>query len=269
VAEIVAVGTGVSDYRVGDRILTNQSHRSAFICPAEKIIARIPKEVSSPEASVTYLYQLGYSALLRGSLCPGHHVFVVGLGTLGLATLSLASLFGANAYGVSRHASSLKLAEDFGARKAVGKDDPQGVERLAQATGEGGADLVVTTSNSWDDWRLALRLARRGGTIAVLGFPGRAQGAPDFNPLDSQFFYDRQLTLVACGLSPDRSVPPWDIRFTLSRNCAFLLDLIRQKRIPAGRLVSDTLNWADLEQAYQRVEAGTSGPGTFVLEWKK
>src|SRR5689334_8047017 len=42
VASVLAAGSAVSDLRPGDRVITFQSHRSAFICAASEVVARVP-----------------------------------------------------------------------------------------------------------------------------------------------------------------------------------------------------------------------------------
>ncbi len=269
VAEVIGKGRAAAQYEVGDRILTFQSHRSAFVCPEEKVILKVPPDADLKATATTYLFHLGYNALLRGDFQPGHNVAVLGLGALGLTTVALAALFGAGVYALSNQAASLKLAEEFGARGAWRKDTPHLGERLSEATGGTGIDLLVTTSNSWEDWWLALSLVRKGGKICVMGFPGRTEPLANFNPLDSRFFYDNQLSLIAGGYSPDYEISASDIRFTVKRNCRFLLDLILQGKLPARRLISRTADWQEIGRVYEALASRRSPLLICILEWRK
>jgi len=268
VAEVIAKGSSASKYEVGDRILTFQSHRSAFVCTEGSIITKIPDNVDLIEATTTYLFHLGYNALLKGDLKPGHNVAVVGLGTLGLTTVALASLFGARVYAFSNQPTSLELAKVFGAHLASRKDSQNILEVIHQDTKGTGIDIVVSTSNSWPDWRLAISLPRKGGKVCVLGFPGRTEPIPDFNPLDSRFFYDNQLTIIACGYSPDYVIDAHDIRFTIKRNCKFLLGLIIDKELPAGRLISSVFDWHEIGTVYETIAKRKAPYLTGILKWK-
>ncbi|HZU83466.1 MAG TPA: zinc-binding dehydrogenase, partial [Polyangiaceae bacterium] len=265
VAEILAVGSGVDGLAPGERILTFQSHRSAFVCDAREVVAKVPARVESRPAAVTYLFQLGYNAILKGGLLPGHHLGVLGLGTLGLATVALGARFGADVHAFSDQEGLRSAALGLGAQHAWAKD--VAAAEIARASGGFGLDLVVTTSNSWADWRLALELPRKEGTIAVLGFPGRAEGPPPFNPIASEFFYDRQLRLVAAGQSPEIDAMPHEVRFTVKRNCAFLLDLIARNALAAERLIGFEAPYRDLVAAYEALDARSGRPGTGVLRW--
>ena len=66
------------------------------------------------------------------------------------------------------------------------------------------------------------RWRARGGRISILGFPGRGEPLPDFNPLDPKWFYGKQLTLIGAGFSPRIECQPADLRFNLRRNLEYL-----------------------------------------------
>ena len=268
VAKILAVGKKVSDYNEGDFILTHQSHRSAFICSADQILAKVPSSADLASASTTYLFHLGYNALMKGEVRVGHNIAVIGMGTLGLTTVAVSKLFGTTTFALSGANKLLPLAEKLGARRAFNKNDLKITEMLANETGNLGIDVVVTTSNRWPDWNLALRLPRKGGKICVIGFPGRTEPIPDFNPLDSRYFYDKQLSIVACGYTPDNQLPPHDMRFNLKRNCKFLLEQIINNSLPASQIISSIEPWTRIEEIYQTMTVRKDATVTVVLEWK-
>lgn len=271
-ARVSAVGEWVRGFAPGDLILTLESHRSHFICGADEVLLKVPageySEAQLIEASTTYLFHQGYGALLRGDLKPGQYVGVVGMGTLGLATVAVANRFGARPFAFSERPDARANALQLGARCAFGKcHDKAQRAALHTATARTGLDIVVLASSSWQDWQLALELARPGGTVCVLGFPGREQSTPPFNPLDPRLFYRKQLTLIACGYTSDMAIDPRDIRFTIRRNCAYLLELIVDGALPARRLVSDVLPWHRIGEVYERIAAREPGFLTAVLKW--
>ncbi len=266
VAEVVAVGPGASTVRPGQRILTYQSHRSAFICPESEVILTVPADLELGDAAVTYLFHLGYSALIRAGMLAGSRVAVVGLGCLGLTSVAVARMAGAVVYAYSNVAGRDVLARRMGARMARRKAEV--TEATLKEDGGGtGFDLVINTSNSWADWFLSVRLARKGGTVCVLGFPGRNEPTPEQNPLASQWFYDKQLALVACGQLAESPVPAWENRFTIKRNCAYLLEQIQQGVLPARELVSRRVPASGLESIYRDLDQHQPDLVTALLEW--
>jgi threonine dehydrogenase-like Zn-dependent dehydrogenase len=239
IAQIIAAGKKVKGYQVGDIILTHQSHRSAFICSSDVILAKIPEEADLPQSSTTYLFHLGYNSLLRGDVRPGHNAAVLGLGTLGLTTVAVSKLFGTKTMALTGRESVFPIATDMGADIVVNKDDP----KLNQ-------------------------IISKMGKICVLGFPGRTHPVPDFNPLDSSTFYDKQLNIIACGYTPGNSLPPEDMRFNLKRNCRYLLDQILNGNLPAHKIISDVVAWTEIGDLYQALTKRKKGLITAVLKWK-
>ncbi|MDH5645362.1 MAG: zinc-binding alcohol dehydrogenase [Candidatus Heimdallarchaeota archaeon] len=266
VAEVIAIGDNVKQYKVGDKILNFQSHRTSFICTEESIGALIPEGADLAEAATTYLFHLGYNALLKGDFKPGMSVAVVGLGTVGLTSTALASSFGGVTYAFSNQMNSLKIARELGAESVFRKSDSGLKEKIYDLT-DGGIDLVISTSGSWEDWRLAVSIARKEGTVCVIGFPGRTQPIADFNPLDSQYFYDSQLRIISCGHTSTLDVATHEIRFNIKRNCAFLLKEIIQNKIPATSIISSVVPWNELQSVYEAMASRTPGLVTSVLKW--
>jgi threonine dehydrogenase-like Zn-dependent dehydrogenase len=259
VAEVLATGEGVRSVARGDRVLTFSSHRSHFVLDESEVLLCLPDGCPADVASVTYLFHLGYNAILRSRVLAGSRVVVLGLGALGLATVAVARIAGARVLAVSEHERARQLAADFGAEAAEG--------RQAAGSRTDWADVVVATTNSWSDWHLALRVAARMGTVAVLGFPGRESPPGDFNPLDSRFFYAKQLRIEAVGLSPERPDSRGFLRFNERDNLQFLLDRIRDGGLPAGRMISGRFPPDRLEEAYRSLVERRDSPVTYVLEW--
>lgn len=262
VACVVEAGAAVSSVQRGDLVLTHQSHRSAFACGDDAILAVAPGDADPVTLSVTYLFQLGLAALQKAGFVAGMRVAVIGLGPIGLGAVAMVHLGGGSAYAVSDQPAARALAGRFGARTAMARASGVDTELLPD-----GADIVVVTTNGWNDWKLALRLARRGGVVAMLGFPGRGQPAPPFNPLASEYVYDKQLTLMGCGAAIESDVPEHEARFTLKRNMAWLVDLVLAGQLPAGLLATDVLPAPSIESAYARLEAREPGLVTIGLTW--
>ncbi len=128
--------------------------------------------------------------------------------------------------------------------------------------------MIILTSDAWEDWLLAMQLVRKGGTLGVIGFPGRGLAAPSFNPLDSQYFYDKSLRIVAAGNMSTSNAAPHEVRFTRRRNCAFLLELIASGKLPARRLISGEHPWHELPEVYASLENRSRGGLTHLLKWK-
>lgn len=267
VAQVQMVGEAVSDLEPGDYILTHQSHRDCFQCDRDQVLLRFKNlsQENQKRLATTYLYHLGYMALLEGGYRPGFEVAIVGMGALGFAAASLVSVYGgvpkiysgrSNAGGIVKH---VPFAQYFAKSEAW---------NVAQsAAGLDGADLVINTSDAWSDYELCLKIVRRGGTVALLGFPGRGMDANGFNPLDSKYLYDKAITVRQISHVSELDVQPIDLRFTLKRNLAHLFSLLESKRLDPTPLLNMEYHWTELNKAYQVLEARTEGCLSAILDW--
>jgi len=260
-AKVIKVGNSVTEIHVGDYVLTDQSHRTAFICDQSEVLLCIKEQDKQllKKITATYLYHLGYSALLAADYKPGHQIAIIGMGVLGITTASLSRVFGASPF----------IFTNQKMETPAFKKEYLGLNFMYELCGMDGVDIVINTSNKWEDHRLCLQLARKGGSIVCLGFPGRAEEAPNFNPLDSQFFYDKQLTIKHCGYFPDVKVDPIDIRFTVKRNIKYLSSLIFQNRLDPLEILQKEFSWKKLDDAYTLLSARKEGSHTVLIDWGK
>lgn len=263
VAEVIQVGSDTSGIAPGDLVYTHQSHRSAFVVSQNAALAKLPPSFSSHVISPAYLYRLAWSALRRGGIKSDMKVAVVGLGVIGLATVQLARLLGAEVSAFSHRREAQEKALECGARAA------QGIEAQdVLAEWQGLADLVVTTSNRWNDWRLAMELTRQNGQIAVLGFPGRGQPTPDINPLDSSLFYEKQLSVIAAriGILPGVEHSRDEEQQSMRQDMVQIVQWIVEGDLDSSKLVHAVRPWSELPEIYGELEHGAP-PGVIVLDW--
>ena len=128
------------------------------------------------------------------------------------------------------------------------------------------ADLIITTSNSWEDWELALRLAKPNGTISVLGFPGRNEAAPNFNPLEPKYFYDKKIAVIPVGRTYKLKNEA-DASNMIKNNCREILNLMSAKKLFPKNLISGIYDYSKIEQAYKKLLEKDQKSITYILKW--
>jgi len=268
-AKVTQVGASVSDIFIGDYILTHQSHRTAFICNKSEVLLHVtePSEVMRKRLTATYLYHLGYAALLAGGYKPGCQVAVVGMGTVGLTTASLVKAFGSQPLIFTDQDIGKTPMQKMGFTSIFRKSYAV-AEFMSQLCGMDGVDISINTSNKWSDYLLCLQLVRQGGEMVCIGFPGRGEAAPEFNPLDSQYFYDKQLTIRHCGYMPDVDVSAIDIRFTLKRNIQYLSTLILVSLVDPLDILSLESSWVNLDTVYRSLASRQAGVYSALIDWR-
>lgn len=172
--EVEALGPGVADLRIGQRVL-------AFIggngC-REKVTVRasgaipIPNGVSDETAAaipVTYGTAL-HAFKDRAALKAGESVAVLGAaGGAGIAALEVARLMGARVIAVASSAEKLDLARAHGASDGVNYETEDLKACLKELTGRQGVD-VLYDSVGGDHAEPALRAMAWEGRYLVIGF---------------------------------------------------------------------------------------------------
>ena len=266
VAEIIAVGSDVSNFKVGQRVLTFSSHRSHFIAKTKEVLAIIPDSVSSKLASTSYIYHLGYDAVINSNVKYGSSVVILGLGIIGLGAVIASKMSGGKVFAITNHNSPKQIALAMGANKVFSRND---IPALKSLLGKRLADVVITTSNSWSDWEVALDIAGMNSNICILGFPGRGDEDIPFNPLDSRYLYHKQLKLQAVGHAPEDNDSRQFLKFNEKDNLNFILEEIGKKNIDPSLIISGEMHWNELDNAYKKLSTREGSPLTFILNWDK
>ena len=267
VARVMHAGDDVAtSLPTGVLVYTHAAHRDTLKISADRVVAVLPQGLEPRLASPAYLYRLAWNALRRGRFRSDHTVSVIGLGAIGLAAVQLAHNFVADCHAISGHETALEIAKKAG---ATPMSRANAIARHLDDTARSGglSDITVTTTNSWDDWQLALSLTRFNGSICVLGFPGRGEPKPDENPLGSKFFYDRQLNISASGFGPEKPGTGEEDAAVLKADTAQILEWIRDRALKPEMLIGETIRAADFPGACEQMAKRRSHPGTIVLDW--
>ena len=85
VGTVIAVGEGVADFKVGDRVASN-GHHAEYVCIPQNLAVHIPENVSDDEATFTVIGSIGLQGLRLANPTMGETFVVIGLGLIGLLT---------------------------------------------------------------------------------------------------------------------------------------------------------------------------------------
>jgi hypothetical protein len=100
-----------------------------------------------------------------------------------------------------------------------------------------------------------------------LGFPGRTEPPGTFNPLDSRYFYARQLRIEAVGMSAEKRDPRGFARFNERDNLAHIAALMAAGSLKPAALVSGSYPARELERAYRELLAAERAAPTCLIRW--
>jgi propanol-preferring alcohol dehydrogenase len=121
-----------------------------------------------------------YKGLKETEVRPGQWVAISGIGGLGHIAVQYAKAMGLQVAALDVTEDKLALARRLGAEVAVNAKSPDAVAQVTKATG-GGAHGVLVTAVSPPAFAQALRLARRRGTVSLVGLPPGDFATPIFD----------------------------------------------------------------------------------------
>lgn len=177
--EVVAVGNGVTDFKVGDRV--SGGNRYGGFAEAINIDAGALRPVPAAvpyekAASYSTAYLTAYVALkIRGSLQPGETLLVHGAtGGVGLAAVDLGKFMGANVIATGGTDEKLAVVKERGADHIINYTQPDGSlggfrEKVKELTVGNGADVIYDPvgGSVFDE---SMRCINWNGRILTIGF---------------------------------------------------------------------------------------------------
>ncbi|MCC8072090.1 MAG: bi-domain-containing oxidoreductase [Bacteroidales bacterium] len=254
VGKVIAVGRGVTEFKVGDRVASNGNH-AEIVCVPKNLVAKIPDNVTDDEASFTVIGSIGLEGirLLKPEL--GETIVVVGLGLIGLMTAELLVANGCRVVGVDFDQEKVDLAISkgiIGINPAKGVDPVSFVEELTNGVG---ADGVIITASSKSDEVIhqACEMSRKRGRIVLIGVIGLNMRRDDF--------YKKELTFqVSCSYGAGRydeeyenkghDYPIGYVRWTEKRNFETILQAISAGILDVKPLISEVIDLQDYKAIY-------------------
>ena len=121
-----------------------------------------------------------YKGLKETEARPGQWVVISGVGGLGHVAVQYAKAMGLHVAAIDVSDTRLALARTLGADLTVNAGDEDAVATVRRATG-GGAHGVLVTAPSLPAFRQAIDMARRRGTVSLVGLPPGTFPTPIFD----------------------------------------------------------------------------------------
>lgn len=189
--EIVEVGSGVSGWKEGDRVLVNPVNKTkglmgemldggmAEYClvAADQLVAMPPDVSFEDAASLPVAYGTAHRMLItHDTVKAGERVLILGAsGGVGTACIMLAKLLGAEVIACTSSAEKMEKLKAFGADEVIDVTKVDfskwAIERYGKPqrrSYEGGVDVVINFTGG-DTWQPSLRCLKRGGKLLVCG----------------------------------------------------------------------------------------------------
>ncbi|MBO0952308.1 bi-domain-containing oxidoreductase [Fibrella forsythiae] len=266
VGEVVAVGTGVTDIAIGDRVASNGQH-AEMVCVPRNLVAKIPDSVSDEQAAFTVIGAIGLQGIRLINPTLGETIVVVGLGLIGLLTAQLLHLNGCRVVGLDLDDHKLTLARSLGI-ETLNPSTIDVVKAVVDLTGVGADGVLITASTKSDEvMTQAARMSRKRGRIVLVGVVGLNLSRADF--------FEKELTFqVSCSYGPGRYDADYEqaghdyplpfVRWTENRNFQTILHLLSTGQLRVEPLITEVVPLANYQQIYGQMNGSASGSGSIA-----
>lgn len=277
---VEAVGRGVDDLQVGDRVACAgggyASHAELVWIP-KHLCVRLPaprpdgQEIPLEAAAFGTLGAIAMQGVRTAAPALGETVAVIGLGLLGLLAVQLLRADGCDVIASDPDPDRCRLAERFGARGAVapGAAFAELVERITRGRGAD-AVIIAAATESREPIREAGEVSRDRGRVIILGsVPVDVPRSP---------YYEKELEVrFSRSYGPGRYDPEYEegghdyplgyVRWTEQRNMEAFLELLARGAVEVTLLISHRFPIDGAPEAYELLTARREPCLGIVLEY--
>jgi threonine dehydrogenase-like Zn-dependent dehydrogenase len=210
VGEVVAVGSGVTKFTVGERVFGYGQVREVLNIPEDKLFAL--GALTESDAVCCDPAHVAFVAVRDGNIRIGDDVAVFGLGAIGLLAVQIARAGGARrVFAVDPLAPRREHALAHGATAVFDPLACDAALEIKLATEKLGVDVAIETSGSGRALNDSIRCVRQCGTVVHVPW-----GPKDASALKlGEEFHHNRPTIVGSQAwvgwgNPDRSHPLWN-----------------------------------------------------------
>jgi len=268
VGHVVSIGKHVSNFAVGDRVLSNGPH-AEYVSVSKNLCVKVPDDVSDEEAVFGVIGAIALQSIRLINPTLGETVAVFGLGLVGLLTIQLLRANGCRVIGIDFDKKKLAHAQSFGAEIiSLSKNTDPVPSAIRFSRGRGvDAVIIATATDSDKPIQQAAQMSRKRGRVVLVGTAGLKINRTDF--------FEKEITFqVSCSYGPGRydqnfedngvDYPFGFVRWTEQRNFEAVLDSISDKTLKLENLVSNTFNVSDAPSAYEYLSKNKSSLGIII-----
>jgi len=251
---VIAVGEGVSEFQIGDRVASNGAH-AEYVCVPKNLVAPIPDNVSDEDAAFTVIGAIGLQGIRLCAPQFGETIVVLGLGLIGLITAELLLANGCKVIGIDLDADKIAIAKQKGIIAIHSGDVVKHVMHITNGTGADG--VIITASAATDEIiSQAANMSRKQGRIILVGVVGLNIKRSDF--------YEKELTFrVSCSYGPGRYDDSYEkagidyplpyVRWTEKRNFEAVLQAIGSGKLGVKSLITERIKLQDYGRVYNNI----------------
>ncbi|MDD5757818.1 MAG: bi-domain-containing oxidoreductase [Desulfobulbaceae bacterium] len=270
--EVITVGEGVMDFKVGDKVTcggAGLANHADYVSVPRNLVCKIPEGCSMKEAAMTTVGTIALQGVRRAAPQLGERICVIGLGLIGQMTAQLLRAAGCRVVGLDLDPGRVTRAKELGMQ--AGCQEPDHLKKLVNDLTEGrGADRTIITAATKSDAvvNLAMEVTRVKGTVIIVGDVGLG--------VQRQHFYRKEIDLLmSTSYGPGRYDRQYEaegqdypfsyVRWTLNRNMQAFMELISLQRINIEALIDKVTHVDSAPATYTELAKGEGTQPLAVL----
>jgi 2-desacetyl-2-hydroxyethyl bacteriochlorophyllide A dehydrogenase len=262
--KIVAVGSSVTDLKVGDRVIAYWSKHKKRLTVGREYIIKLPDEVSTKEASMAYISIFPLAAIRKTHLEIGESALVMGLGILGV--FAVQELKAAGAYPIiaadpipERRDFALKLGADY-ALDPLSESFADEVKRIS----EGGVNVCIEVTGLGAGLISALDRMKEMGRVALLGCTRSSKFEIDYYGK----VHGRGISLIGAHTVARPKVESSSGLWTDEDDLKTVMNLIKGKRMNFKAMISEIHSPVEANEVFNRLATEKNFPIGVLFDWK-
>lgn len=268
--EVVAVGSDVEDFKVGDLVSAGGAGlalHAEYVAVPKNLVVHIPEGLNLAYASVGTVGSIAMHGVRRADLRLGEYGVVVGCGLMGLLAIQMLKASGVKVACTDVNAARLKLAKDLGADKVINSIEEDPVLAVRNWTNGYGADAVLFTAATHSDEPLSqsFKMCRKKGKVVLLGVSGMNINRADMYKNEIDF-------IISCSYGPGRYDSDYEskgveypyayVRWTENRNIYSFLELVRDGKVNIEKIAPKVYPLKEATAAYEGIQ---NDPGNHII----
>lgn len=259
---VLAVGNGIKDLKVGDRVACSGSafaNHAEYVDVPRNLIVKLPNDLGFREASTVALGSIAMQGVRRANITFGEYVVIFGLGAIGQIALQIAKNAGSRVIGIDFDERRLRVGKENGADFILNPKDSDIVKEVGHFTGGFGADRVIfaASTNSSEPLQQAFQMTRKKGKVVLVGVSGMEIRREDLYPKELDF-------LISTSYGPGRYDDEYEkrgldypyayVRWTENRNMVEYLRELADGTISLTNLIEKVYPIEKVGEAYEELQ---------------
>ncbi len=272
ISEIVAVGSGVQNFKVGEKVFHYGRHQAFQFVAATDFLVKVPDgllgEGMEKMVPFTRLITIAMTALRVSEIELGDTVAVTGLGLIGNLAAQLAGLQGGRVIGIDLSDKRAALAKRCGIGETLNPAQGNLREKVLSRTGGAGVETFIEATGVPKVFADNLELVGKSGEAILLGSP-RGECHTDLTALLNHSHLWNQGCVTIKGAHEWRyplEKNDWQ-KHSFHRNSVIAMDLVKNKKLLVEPLLTHTVRPEDSPGAYEGLRRDKENYMGVVIDW--